>query len=155
MAQVLTLISMLLFSSAAMAFDTNQLGHRAPWLLRDIVPLIGQSPKLQDEVDTALHQLGILVDGITCSGSQFPGQWNNLAGMRVAPYSCEFAAAKWLSINATVIVTGPYGEVYDTITQAAIDHADKITEKSPTWEWSTEKPTGIQVGPSIAVNKAF
>jgi hypothetical protein len=130
-----------LTASATVAFDTNQLGPRAPLLLRGIVPLIDQSPKLQAEVYAALTELGITVDEVTCSGNQFPGQWNNLAGRRVAPYACNFTN-KWLSVNATVIITGPKGEVYDTITPAAIEYADKTTERTPTWQWTTERPTG-------------
>jgi hypothetical protein len=133
-------IVMHFFASNAMAFDTNQLGERAPWLLREIVPLINQSPKLKAEVDAALDELNKSVDEITCSANQFPGQWNNLAGMRVAPYACDFNT-KWLSINATVIISDSKGEVYDTITPAAIEHADKITETNPIWHWSTVKPT--------------
>jgi hypothetical protein len=113
---------------------------RSPWLLREIVPLINQSPKLQAEVDAALDELNKSVDEITCSANQLPGQWNNLAGMRVAPYACDFTT-KWLSINATVIISGSKGEVYDTITPAAIEHADKITETNPIWRWSPVKPT--------------
>jgi hypothetical protein len=57
------------------------------------------SHKLQAEVYAALTELGKTVDEVTCTGSQFPGQWNNLAGMRVAPYACDFTK-KWLSVNA-------------------------------------------------------
>jgi hypothetical protein len=133
-------IAMLLFASTALAFDTNQLGQRAPWLLREIVPLINQSPKLRAEVDAALDGLNMSVDDITCCANQFPGQWNNLAGRRVAPYACDFTT-KRLSINATVIITGSNGEVYNTITPAAIEHADEITETNPIWNWSIVKPT--------------
>jgi len=129
-----------LAASTAVAFDTNHLGQRAPLLLRGIVSLIGQSPTLQAEVYSALDQLNMSVDDITCTGYQFSDQWNNLAGQRVAPYACDFIT-KWLSINATVIITGSSGKVYNTITPAAIESADKITETSPTWRWSTEKPT--------------
>jgi hypothetical protein len=143
MPQKLALILMFLSASAALAFDTKQLGQRAPLLLRGIVSLIGQSTPLQAEVNAALTELGKTVDEVTCSGNRFPGQWLNLAGMRVAPYTCDFTN-KWLSIDATVIVTGPNGKVYNTITPAAIEYADRIMETNPIWQWTSKNPTGPQ-----------
>jgi hypothetical protein len=145
MIRILTLVVMLLTVSAARAFDTNQLGQRAPLLLTEIVPLIGQSAQLQAEVNAALNELGKLTDDVTCSGNQFPGQWINLAGRRVAPYVCDFTN-KWLSINATIIVTGPDGHVYDTGSPAAIESANSIKEMDPIWRWTSNKPIEPQSG---------
>ncbi len=59
--------------------------------------------------------------------------------MRAAPYTCNFIG-KWLSLSATVTVSGPNGKVYDTITQAAMKNADKVTETKPVWKWSATEP---------------
>jgi hypothetical protein len=62
-------------------------------------------------VNSVLTALGKTADEVTCIGDQFPGQWNNLAGTTVAPYTCDFTD-KWLLIDATIAVTGPNGQIY-------------------------------------------
>ena len=77
-------------------------------------------------------------DEVTCTGDQFPGQWNNLAGTTVAPYTCDFTD-KWLLIDASVVVTGPNGKTYDSITPAAIENADAVIQRTPIWVWRAKK----------------
>jgi hypothetical protein len=59
--------------------------------------------------DCALHPTmpGNLLkkqEDVMCVGTRFPGQWKNLGGLRVSPYTCDFGA-KWLQIHATVRIT--------------------------------------------------
>jgi hypothetical protein len=61
---------------------------------------------------------------------EFSGQWNNLAGMRVALYTCDFGT-KQLSIDATVTIKGPNGAVSDLVTSAAIENANTVAETRP------------------------
>jgi len=119
------------------AFNTSQLDQRGPLLLRGIVQLIHQSTQLKIEVNSALAALGKTVDEVMCTGEQFSGQWNNLAGVRVAPYACNFTN-KWLLIEATVAITGPDGKVYDSITPVAIASAATVAERKPIWAWTTK-----------------
>jgi hypothetical protein len=123
---------------AATAFNTSQLGQRGPLLLRGVLQLIGQSTKLQREVNAVLTALAKTADEVTCTGDQFPGQWNNLAGTTVAPYVCDFTD-KWLLIDATVAITGPNGKIYDSITPAAIENADAVVQRNPIWVWKAKK----------------
>jgi hypothetical protein len=107
-------------------------------LLRGILQLIGQSTKLQNEVNSMLTALGKTADEVTCIGDQFPGQWNNLAGTTVAPFTCDFTD-KSLLIDATIAVTGPNGQVYGSITPAAIENADAVVQRNPVWVWKPKK----------------
>jgi hypothetical protein len=122
----------------ATTFNTSQLGQRGPVLLQDILRLIGQSTKLQNEVNSVLTVLNKIADEVTCIGDQFPGQWNNLAGITVAPYACDFTD-KSLLIDATIAVTGPNGKIYDSITPAAMENADAVVQRNPIWVWRAKK----------------
>lgn len=132
-------MALLLAASPAVAFDTSQLGQGGSLALSDINDLIAQSAQLQQEVSAALAGIKKTADDINCGGARFPGQWVNLGGARAAPYVCDFTT-RWLSLNATVTVTGPNGQVYDTITPAAMKNADKVTETNPTWKWTKDEP---------------
>ena len=123
----------------AMAFDTGKLGQRGTLPLEDIMPLIGKTAALKREVDAALRDNNKKVENVNCDGARFPGQWVNLGGERVSPYTCDFGG-KWLRIRATVRVTDRGGRAYETITPAAMKNASKVTETSLTWEWTTEEP---------------
>lgn len=125
-------------AKAATAFNTRLLGQRGPLPLRGILRLIRQSAKLESEVNLVLTALAETVDDVTCTGDQFPGQWNNLAGVTVAPYACDFSD-KWLLIDATVTVTGPDERIYDSTTPAAVKNADVVVQRNPVWIWRAKK----------------
>lgn len=132
-------LAILIAATPAFAFDTTKLGQGGSLSLSDIKGLIAQSAQLQHEVNAALAAIKKTPDDIICGGVRFPGQWVNLGGLRAAPYSCDFTT-QWLSLNATVIVTGPHGKVFDTITSEAMKTADKVTETKPVWKWSKDEP---------------
>lgn len=139
MLKPLILIAMIVAASPALAFDANTLGQGGSLSLSDISSLIDQSAQLKSEVAAALTSAHKTADGIICGGNRFPSQWVNLGGMRAAPYTCNFIT-KWLSLNATVTVSGPDGKVYDTITPDAMKNASKVTETKPVWKWSATEP---------------
>jgi len=126
-------------ATPASAFDASKLGQWGSLPLSDINPLINQSAQLKTEVDAALAAAHKKADDIICGGNRFPREWVNLGGKRTAPYACNFIG-KWLSLNATITVSGPHGKVYDTITRAAMKNASKVTETKPTWKWTTDEP---------------
>ena len=130
---------MMLAASPAAAFDASKLGQGGSLPLSDISSLINQSAQLKGEVAAALAAAHQTADDIICDGNRFPGQWVNLGGMRAAPYTCNFIS-KWLSLNATIAVTGPNGKVYETITPQAMKNANKVTETKPVWKWSATEP---------------
>ena len=115
-------------------FDARQLTPGAPLLLSSIRFLVDQSARLKNEVNSTLLAIGKFDDEISCTGMEFSGRWNNLAGTRVAPYTCNFGT-KQLSIDATVIIKGPNGTVYDLVTPTAIENADTAAETRPVWRW--------------------
>ena len=78
---------------------------------------------------------------LSASGMRFPGQWQNLGGLRVGPYTCDFGT-KWLQVKTKAQLTGRKGKVFEAVTPAAMKNADKITETSPTWKWTTDDPSG-------------
>jgi hypothetical protein len=137
--KLFSLVAMIVAATPALAFDANQLGQGGSLSLSDLSSLIDQSAQLKSEVAAALTAANKTADDIICGGNRFPSQWANLGGMRAAPYTCNFIS-KWLSLNATVTVTGPNGKVYDTITPDAMANANKVTETNPTWKWSTTEP---------------
>jgi hypothetical protein len=66
----------------------------------------------------------------------------NLGGLRVAPYTCDFGA-KWLQINATVRITDRRGQAFETITTKAMKKATNISETNLDWKWTTEFPPEV------------
>jgi predicted methyltransferase len=126
-----------------MALDTSKLGQGGSLPLSDLDQLIGQSTGLKQEVSAALAKINKTEADVICAGNRFPSQWVNLGGMRAAPYICDFSGS-WLTINATVTVTGPNGQVYDTITPAAMANATKVSETNPTWKWTKTAPADLQ-----------
>ena len=139
MLKTMSLIAMMVAASPAAAFDANKLGQGGSLPLSDISSLVGQSSQLKSEVAAALTAAHKTADDIICAGNRFPSQWSNLGGMRAAPYTCNFIS-KWLSLNATVTVSGPDGKVYDSITAEAMKNANKVTETKPVWKWSATEP---------------
>jgi hypothetical protein len=132
-------IVVLVTASPALAFDTGKLGQGGSLPLSDIMPLIGKYPQLKGEVTSAMAAGNKTADTALCDGMRFPGAWVNLGGQRVAPYTCDFGG-KWLQINATVRITGPKGQVFETITPTAMKNASKVGETNLTWKWTTEDP---------------
>jgi hypothetical protein len=130
---------LLLTATPAMAFDSTKLGQMGSLFLSDIGTLIGRTPALKSEVDAALAQLKKTADEVQCEGMRFPGQWVNLGGERVSPYTCDFGG-KWLIIKATVRVTGRSRQLYDDITPGAMKNDIKVIELNPAWYWTTEDP---------------
>jgi hypothetical protein len=130
----------LLFAvTPALAFDTSKLGQGGSLPLGDLMPLIGKSVQLQREVKSALADSHKSAADVICSGMRFPGQWVNLGGMRVAPYTCDFGG-KWLVLEAMVQITDAKGHVFERTTARAMKSASKISETNLTWKWTTEDP---------------
>jgi hypothetical protein len=136
-------LALFLAVSPAMALDTSKLGQGGSLPLSDLDALIGQSARLKQEVSAVLAKINKTEGDVICAGNRFPSQWVNLGGMRAAPYICDFSGS-WLEIKATVTVTGPNGQVYDTISPAAMANAVKVTETHPTWKWSKTAPPDLQ-----------
>jgi hypothetical protein len=132
--------AMILAASPALAFDTSKLGQGGSLPLIDLMPLISKSANLQREIDQALLEGAKNKDKVICSGMRFPGQWDNLGGFRVSPYTCNFGT-KWLQIKAKVRITGPKGRVFETITPSAMKNASKFTETNLSWTWTTDDPS--------------
>jgi hypothetical protein len=112
---VLTVLS----APAAWAFDTSKLGQGGSLPLDDIRSLIDKSPKLKDDVASALAKAGKKAEEIICFGARFPREWANLGGARVAPYACEFGD-QTLTIRADVSITGRKSKVYEKVTRDAM-----------------------------------
>jgi hypothetical protein len=124
----------------AVGFDTDQLGQGGSLALDEIMPLIGSSKELRAQVNQALTERKKKPAEIFCDGMRFPGQWTQLGGARVSPYSCDFGD-KWLQIEATVRVTDRRGRAFETITPEAMKSAATIRETNPRWKWTTEDPS--------------
>ena len=124
----------------AVGFDTNQLGQGGSLALDEIMPLIGSSKELRAQVNQALAERKKKPAEIFCDGMRFPGQWTQIGGARVSPYSCDFGD-KWLQIEATVRLTDRRGRAFETITSEAIKSAATIRETNPKWKWTTEDPS--------------
>jgi hypothetical protein len=50
-------LALLLGTSSALAFDTSKVGQWGSLFLDDLAPVIGQSARLQQEIDEALSQI--------------------------------------------------------------------------------------------------
>ena len=133
------LIPLLLLAAPAAAFDTSKLGQLGSLTLEEKQELFVKSPTLEREVTAAVAKLGKTLEDIPCDGMRFPGSWQELGGLRVAPYLCQFGD-QWLLIRTKVRVTGKGGKVYLRITTEAMRKAEQVTETDPTWTWSDKKP---------------
>jgi hypothetical protein len=125
-------------SAPAFAFDMSKLGYGSMFV-GDFTALINSSPKLKKEVQEALAAAKKKPDEQLCESPRFPGPWENLHGVHVAPYTCNIGG-KWLQVKATLRVTGPKGEVFETESPAAFKRASKISETQPTWTWTDDDP---------------
>ena len=125
-------------AAPALAFGTSKLGYGSLFL-GDITKLVNSSPKLTQEVQAALKAADKKADEQLCESPRFPGPWDNLHGEHVAPFVCHIGD-KWLKIDATVRVTGPKGEVFETETPRAMKRASKITQTNVTWAWTADDP---------------
>jgi hypothetical protein len=132
-------LALLLGTSSALAFDTSKLGQWGSLFLDDLAPIIVKSARLQQEINEVLSQNSKKEEEVTCFGMRFPGQWKNLGGLRVSPYTCDFGAM-WLQIHATVRVTDRRGQVFQTITDKAMNNATNVSETNLKWKWTTERP---------------
>jgi hypothetical protein len=128
-------VLIVLAAPTAWAFDTSKLGQGGSLPLDDVRPLIDKSPKLKDEVTSALAKAGKKAEEIICSGARFPREWVTLGGARVAPYECEIGD-QTLTIRADVRITGRKGKAYEKITRDAMKNAETVTEDNPTWSWA-------------------
>lgn len=122
----------------AAGFDMSKLGYGSLFL-GDFMPLISSSPRLKKEIDAALAAAKKKPDEQLCELPRFPGPWENLHGEHVVPYVCNIGT-KWLQIDATLKVSGPKGEVYETETPTALKRANRISQTQPTWTWSDADP---------------
>src|SRR5262249_24781136 len=130
-------IALLLGTSSALAFDTSKLIEFGSLPLDDLTPVIVKSPPLQREINKAVFEDNKKQRDVICLGMRFPGQWKNLGGLRVSPYTCDFGA-KLLQIHATVRVTDRHGQAFETITAKAMKNATNVSETNLNWEWTTE-----------------
>jgi hypothetical protein len=132
-------LALLLGTSSALAFDTSKLDQWGSLFLDDLAPIIVKSARLQQEINEVLSQNSKKEEEVTCFGMRFPGQWKNLGGLRVSPYTCDFGAM-WLQIHATVRVTDRRGQGFETITDKAMNNATNVSETNLKWKWTTERP---------------
>ena len=122
----------------ALAFDTSKLGYGSLFL-GDIADVVNSTPKLKQEVAAALKAADKKADEQVCESPRFPGPWDNLHGEHVAPFVCQIGG-KWLKIDASVRVTGPKGEVFETETPRSMKRASKISQTKVTWAWTDDDP---------------
>ena len=130
-------LALLLGTSSALAFDTSKLGQWGSLPLDDLTPVIAWSARLQQEINKALSEGNKKQGDVMCVGMRFPGQWKNLGGLRVSPYTCDFGA-KWLQIHAAVRITNRRGQAFETITAEAMKNATNVSETNLNWKWTTE-----------------
>jgi hypothetical protein len=134
---ILLTLALLLSMSSALAFDTSKLGQWGSLPLDDLTPVIAKSAELQQEINKALSEGNKKQGDVMCVGMRFPGQWKNLGGLRVSPYTCDFGA-KWLQIHAAVRITNRRGQAFETITAEAMKNATNVSETNLNWKWTTE-----------------
>jgi hypothetical protein len=130
-------LALLLGTSSALAFDTSKLGQWGSLPLDDLTPVIAKSAELQQEINKTLSEGNKKQGDVMCVGMRFPGQWKNLGGLRVSPYTCDFGA-KWLQIHAAVRITNRRGQAFETITAEAMKNATNVSETNLNWKWTTE-----------------
>jgi hypothetical protein len=120
-------------------FDSRRLEGTGTLLLEEIMGLVRQSPRLMDEVQSALRDINKTAQDITCIGKRIDGRWRYLAGARVQPYICGIGE-RWLEISADLRVSGARGESYVTVSDVAIKNAKAVKETNPRWTWTNTKP---------------
>ena len=130
-------LASLLGTSAALAFDTSELGQWGSLPFDELTAVIAKSARLQQEISQVLSEGNKRQEDVTCLGMRFPGQWKHLGGLRVSPYACDFGAM-WLQIRATVRISDGRGQSFETITDKAMNNATNVSETNLIWKWTTE-----------------
>jgi hypothetical protein len=118
----------------ASAFDSRELGQYGSLPLSDLMTLIRNTPKLNNEITEALLKLEKKPDEIICGGKRFARTWDHLGGRRVAPYDCGFGN-QTLEIEANVRLTAKDGREFKTITPESLKDAEFVSETDMTWNW--------------------
>lgn len=123
-----------LFSQTALAGGT--LG------LDEIMPLIRQSKKLTQEINTALQNTGQKPDQITCVGVRLGRQFQPLDAYRVAPFDCRFSPNKFLHIEAKNQVRLPSNRIIPL--EQLLKVQPRPTDASlvfrlQSWQWQTSE----------------
>ena len=137
----LILLSLLVYATPALAFDTTKLGQGGSLALDDdaIQALIGQSSQLAGEIEQAVAKAGKKPAEIICAGMRFSNAWKELSGLRVSPYHCHIGG-QWLTIRADVRVLDAKGKLYQSINRKGMERAETVKENHPTWTWSDKEP---------------
>lgn len=89
----------------------------------EILPLVGQSKKLQKEVNQTLFETGKKPSDITCVATRLGKQFAPLDAERVTPFRCQFKNDKYLTVKAQNIVKLPNGKFI------TLEKFDKLTTK--------------------------
>jgi hypothetical protein len=123
-----------LFSQTALAGGTLGLG--------EIMPLIRQSKKLTQEVNTALQNTGQKPDQITCVGVRLGRQFQPLDAYRVAPFDCRFAPNKFLHIEAKNQVRLPNNRIIPLEELLKVQRRPtdaSLVFRLQSWQWRTSE----------------
>lgn len=105
----------------------------------EILPLVGQSKKLQKEVNQTLLETSKKPSDVTCVATRLGKQFASLHAERVAPFRCQFKNDKYLTIEARNIVKLPNGkfvslEKFEKLTTKPEGASLKYRIKS--WSWT-------------------
>ncbi|BAZ39089.1 hypothetical protein NIES4101_50410 [Calothrix sp. NIES-4101] len=120
-----------------LASSTALAGGSLP--LSDLIePVINQSDKLKKEVNHALSVTGKKPEQIICIGVRLGKQYAALSAARVAPFSCQFAENKYLTIKAINFVKLPHSQVVTLEQFLKIKPTPEnvsLTFKLKSWKW--------------------
>jgi hypothetical protein len=68
-------LALLLGTSAALAFDTSELGQWGSLPFDELTAVIAKSVRLQEEINVVLSEGNKKQEDLTCVGMRFPGQY--------------------------------------------------------------------------------
>jgi hypothetical protein len=123
-----------LAAGPVLAFDTSKIDESGSRQLKDVMPIIEQSPQLKAQVGKMVAS-SKQAESVVCFGQTFPLHWRHLGGKDVGPYICDFPFY-FLSITTDVRVTDGKGKVYLKDTREARRNARELIETNPRWKWS-------------------
>ena len=110
--------------------------------LDEIRPLIRQSKKLTQEVNSALQNTGQKPEQVSCLGVRVGRDFEPVDAYRVAPFDCHFASNKFLHIEAKNQVRLPGGRMIpleELLKVQPIPTEAALVFRLQSWQWQASE----------------
>ena len=104
--------------------------------LVEVMPLVGQSPRLVGELRTVLRNTNQKIEDIICDGVRLGPQFGPFSAERIAPFKCQFGSDTSLFLEANTLLLLSDGSEFDPAgSDAAAASNGYVLPKLKSWKW--------------------